>query len=68
MRFVHSGFGVLLFGGFLLCSCAGGIAKRRTAPEKQTARSIPEGSSNSTPAWQMRIGRVVLVNSELDFK
>jgi hypothetical protein len=67
MRFVYPGFGVFLLGGFLLCSCAGGNAKRRAAPEKQVARSTPEGSSNGGSVWQTRIGRVVLVNSELDF-
>jgi hypothetical protein len=67
MRFFYPRFGVLLLGGFLLCSCAGGIAKRRSAPEKLTTRSVPEGPSKSAPVWQTRIGRVVLVNSELDF-
>jgi hypothetical protein len=67
MRSVYPGFGLLLVGGLLLCSCAGGGAKRRAAPEKQTARATPAGAPNGAPVWQTRIGRVVLVNSELDF-
>jgi hypothetical protein len=67
MRSVYPGFGVLLLGSLLLCSCTVGGAKRRAASEKQTARTTPAGATNDSPVWQTRIGRVVLVNSELDF-
>jgi hypothetical protein len=69
MRSVYPGFGMLLFGGLLLCGCAMGGAKRRAALEKQTARATNTGAgaANGAPVWQMRIGRVALVNSELDF-
>jgi hypothetical protein len=69
MRSVYPSFGVLLLGGLLLCGCAVGGAKRRAALEKQTARATTAGAgaTNGAPVWQMRIGRVALVNSELDF-
>jgi len=67
MRFTHLRFGVLLLGGFLLCSCAGDAAKRRMAREKQTPGAVTGGTPTGAPAWQTRLGRVVLVNSGLDF-
>jgi hypothetical protein len=67
MRSLYPGFGVLLLGGFLLCGCAGGGAKRRAVQEKETARAKPAVVPSGAPVWQTRLGRVVLVNSELDF-
>ena len=68
MRFSHLRFGMLLLGAFVVCSCAGrGAAKRGAAKEKQTKEATPESASANAPAWQTRLGRVVLVNSGLDF-
>ncbi len=67
MRVSHLRFGVLLLGGFLLCSCAGGSAKKRMPKQKQAPAGATGPKSNGAPVWQTRLGRVVLVNSGLDF-
>jgi hypothetical protein len=63
MRFSHLRFGLLLLGAFVVCSCAG----RGAAKKEQTKEAAPGSASANAPAWQTRLGRVVLVNSGLDF-
>jgi hypothetical protein len=67
MRFFHLSLGVLLLGSLLLCSCAGRAAKKGASKERLQAGTPSGGASLPPPAWQTRLGRVVLVNSGLDF-
>ena len=67
MRFFHLRFGVLLLGSLVLCNCAGRATKQGPPKDKRQAGAPTGGASLRSPAWQTRLGRVVLVNSGLDF-
>ena len=67
MRFSHLRFCLLLLSGPLLCNCAGTGGKRRAAKETQQTGNSSEGNPHKPPFWQTRLGRIVLVNSGLDF-
>jgi hypothetical protein len=58
---------VLSVGGLMPCGCVGKNAKRGEVKGKQPAPPSPGAASPNPSAWQTRLGRIVLVNSSLDF-
>ena len=57
----------ILLGATLLSGCAGKAAKRMAAHRAGTGNDTAESGAKEGPLWQMRLGRVVLVNRSLDF-
>jgi hypothetical protein len=67
MRFLTPTVGLLLAGGLLLSNFSGCTTKRPAANPKSAAGKTPGKTAGGGPAWQARLGRIVLVNSKLEF-
>jgi hypothetical protein len=67
MRSFRPTFSMILLGACLLCSCAGQTAKRKAAKQTSTADTDAAADARQAPRWQTRVGRVILVNSSLEF-
>ena len=67
MRFSILPIGILLLGSLWLSGCLPKPSNPRTSKRRSTEVNRLKGQSKNAPAWQTRLGRIVLVNNSQEF-
>jgi hypothetical protein len=65
MRFTPLFSSLLVLALVLVPGCGGSASRRSEGKHKQTPET--QNGAKTTPSWQGRLGRIVLVNTALDF-